>query len=124
MIPTVEDILLQLERGDITYNQARSWMTQHFILCAEEAAARPEERAPKWVRTGVTLPEDGQTVLAYWEFVQEPHPNESNYGVVTFNGHMWHEPADDEVDFRQPEWWAALPAGPVATSSPQKGPTT
>lgn len=82
--------------------------------------------APKWHRTGVKLPAAGQTVLAYWEFSQEPHPSgESNYGVVIFSGSIWYLPEDDEQDFRPPEWWAALPAAPgTENNSPDGGKET
>jgi hypothetical protein len=48
MIPTVEDILLQLARKEISHEQAMAWMAQHFVMAEEEASARSHE-VPKHV---------------------------------------------------------------------------
>lgn len=70
MIPTVEDILLDLAAGKITHAQAMAWMEQHFKLCAEEACALPEvgardaaleEAAKVCDRIGQPGDEDGYT---------------------------------------------------------------
>jgi hypothetical protein len=34
-------------------------------------------------------------------------------GVATYSGSdQWHEPEDDEDDYRAPEWWRQLPDAP------------
>jgi hypothetical protein len=42
MIPTVEDILRDLAAGKLGFEQAMSWMEEHFRMAMEEASHEPE----------------------------------------------------------------------------------
>lgn len=64
----------------------------------------------RWRDTKVTVPCDGDNVLGYWA------PNQSGPGfdcdVVHYYGGHWHEPDNDEDDFRAPDFWMPLPEAP------------
>lgn len=64
----------------------------------------------RWRDTKVTVPCDGDNVLGYWA------SNQSGPGfdcdVVHYYGGHWHEPSDDEDDFRAPDFWMPLPEMP------------
>ena len=67
----------------------------------------------KWKNAARKLPKEGSTVLGYWgEFGQK-----GTYGVATYArpGH-WHEPENDDDDFREPEYWMDLPPSPYEES--------
>ena len=62
----------------------------------------------KWKTTAKKLPEEGATVLCWWG-PEQP----GTFGVATYQGHdHWHEPEDDEDDYRTPEAWMELPSPP------------
>lgn len=62
----------------------------------------------KWKTTSKHLPEEGATVLCWWG-PERP----GAYGVATYAGSdRWHEPEDDEDDYRTPEHWQPLPPPP------------
>lgn len=62
-----------------------------------------------WKKTTGKLPEEGETVLGFWG-IEKP----GSFGVVTYaRPGLWHDPEDDEDDFRAPEFWMRLPASPL-----------
>lgn len=64
----------------------------------------------KWKTTSKRKPKEGETVLCCWG-IEAP----GSMGVATFSGGtLWHEPDDDEDDFREPEFWMELPDSPFA----------
>ena len=64
----------------------------------------------KWKSTAKHLPKEGSTVLCCWG-IEAP----GTMGVATYSGSdHWHEPEDDEDDYRRPEHWMELPASPFA----------
>lgn len=69
---------------------------------------------PRWRNTTKTLPAEGATVLCWWGDLTEP-PAKDCYGVATYArpGH-WHEPENDEDDYRDPDYWMDLPKRPEA----------
>ena len=72
------------------------------------AAQRPEEVATRWKTTAKHLPEEGSTVLGCWGIEGPGH-----MAVVTYSGgNLWHDPEDDEDDYRAPEHWTPLPSSP------------
>jgi len=65
----------------------------------------------KWKSTEKHLPEEGDTVLCWWG-PEDP----GLYGVATYaRPEHWHDPEDDEDDYRTPEFWMPLPASPRRT---------
>lgn len=66
----------------------------------------------KWKTTSKTLPPEGSTVLGYWA-PGVPGGNDC-YGVVTYAPPLWHDPENDEDDFRPPDYWMGLPTPPIA----------
>ena len=62
-----------------------------------------------WKATDKHLPKEGDTVLGFWG-IEAP----GMFGVVTYSapGH-WHEPEDDEDDYRAPQFWMPLPDSPL-----------
>ena len=63
----------------------------------------------RWKNAKKHLPDDGATVLGFWG-IEKP----GSFGVVTYAGNgLWHEPEDDEDDFRAPEFWMVLPDSPL-----------
>lgn len=64
----------------------------------------------KWKSTAKHLPKEGSTVLCCWG-IEPP----GTMGVATYSGgDLWHEPEDDEDDYRAPEHWMELPPSPFA----------
>ncbi len=62
----------------------------------------------KWKSVAKHQPEEGSTVLAFWG-IERP----GSFAVVTYaRPGLWHDPEDDEDDFREPEWWTELPPSP------------
>lgn len=61
----------------------------------------------RWKNTTRTLPKEGDVVLCWWG--EKP----GLFGVATFArpGH-WHDPEDDEDDYRDPDYWMPLPKEP------------
>lgn len=61
----------------------------------------------KWKTTSKHLPEEGATVLGWWG--EAP----GTFCVATYArpGH-WHDPENDEDDYRTPEYWTPLPTPP------------
>jgi hypothetical protein len=67
----------------------------------------------RWKNTTKKLPEEGSTVLGWWG----PADNDDGgvYGVVVYaSPGRWHEPENDEEDFRDPDYWMPLPKAPEA----------
>lgn len=63
----------------------------------------------RWQKTHDKLPEEGNTVLAFWDAVG----GGGSYGVALFaRPGLWHEPENDENDFRTPDYWMPLPPPP------------
>lgn len=70
----------------------------------------------KWKTTAKHLPEEGTTVLGFWG-IEPP----GSYAVVTYaRPGLWHDPDDDEDDFRYPEFWTELPASPFTSEGTAK----
>jgi hypothetical protein len=64
----------------------------------------------KWKTTNKRRPKEGSIVLGFWG-----EDAKGSYGVVKFSGGgHWHEPEDDENDYRAPDYWRELPASPFA----------
>lgn len=65
-----------------------------------------------WKSTAKHLPKEGTTVLGWWGPAND---DGGCYAVATFArpGH-WHDPDDDEDDYRTPEYWMPLPLPPSA----------
>lgn len=64
----------------------------------------------RWKTTAKHLPEEGTSVLCWWAGGKN---GEGTFGVATYSGSdHWHEPEDDEDDYRTPEHWQPLPPQP------------
>jgi hypothetical protein len=69
----------------------------------------------KWKTTSKRLPPEGTDVLCYWS--PAAPGGKDCYGVATYAGSdRWHEPEDDEDDYRTPEFWMPLPTPPGDSS--------
>ena len=62
----------------------------------------------KWIDSTRRKPKEGEQVLCYWSVDGLP----GTFGVAVRYGDHWHEPEDDENDFREPEYWQKLPPAP------------
>lgn len=83
----------------------------------------------KWIpfdgRTN--LPPVNTPVLAWWDFSGErptirAHPPETPFAVAVYNGHLWHNPDDDEDDYRDPSHWMLLEQPSAALMHTQEKP--
>ena len=63
-----------------------------------------------WRRVTRNLPEDGVPVLCYWK-PQVPGGRDC-IGVAMRDHGSWHDPEDDEDDYRDPTHWMPLPEPP------------
>ena len=68
------------------------------------------EADQRWRDTKVTVPCDGDNVLAYWCAVVGN--GETAWCVAHYYTGRWHNPDDDEDDYRAPDFWMPLPAAP------------
>ena len=64
----------------------------------------------KWIRSAKAVPTLGSDVLCAW--VVDGKPVLMGVAQYSGGGH-WHDPEDDEDDYRIPEFWMRLPKAPV-----------
>jgi hypothetical protein len=76
----------------------------------ELEAAQSATPAMRWRDAKVTVPCDGDNVLAYWCAVVGN--GETAWCVAHYYDGRWHNPDDDEDDYRAPDFWTPLPAAP------------
>lgn len=62
----------------------------------------------KWIETEKEKPRRGETVLGYWPRLAEPQKDGSFSMAVYATPTHWHNPEDDEDDFRPPTHWCRL----------------
>lgn len=80
-------------------------------LKSEPLLQRPEAGSiRRWRDTKVTVPCDGDNVLGYW--VPSAPGGNFDCDVVHYYSGRWHEPDNDEDDYRAPDFWMPLPKFP------------
>ncbi len=74
-----------------------------------------------WTPLTRRLPAEGSVVLAFWTPAKGGMVNADCFGVATFvrPGH-WHNPDDDEDDYRDPTHWMPLLPPAPETPSPRR----
>lgn len=65
----------------------------------------------RWRNTTLKPPEEGSTVLCWWGPAKNGDDGMFGVAVYARPGH-WHEPENDDDDFRDPDYWMPLPKGP------------
>ena len=83
-----------------------------------EVALRSTTPAMRWRDVRVTAPCDGDNVLAYWCAVVDN--GETAWCVAHYYDGRWHNPDDDEDEYRAPDFWMQLPAAPDNCSADKK----
>lgn len=101
-------------RNSIVSERVHPAWVQHAEQLERELnakAAHPEARL-KWRLTADEKPEGHVFVICLWK-------DEVGVAVHT-SGHRWHNPEDDDDDYREPDYWMYLPATMPSPREPQK----
>ena len=115
-LKSIADELAEISVALRTTNYPRAERI-YMIACelSEPPAQRAEVDAPsirRWKDTKVTVPADGDDVIGYWTS-KGVTGGKDDISVVHYYAGMWHEPSDDEDDYRAPDLWMALPSAPA-----------
>lgn len=85
---------------------------------ALKTSAPSEAGAERWIDTKVRVPCDGDNVLGYW--MPSVPGGAFDCDVVHYYSGRWHEPDDDEDEYRAPDFWMPLPAAPQSNATDRR----